>query len=245
MILYLFKENIPSLRYQNYKFDVTKANMDKRIVASVFWGFYESAEIRFIEKYFNGDVDAIELGASSGIVSSHIISKFQTSAKRFIGVEANGNLRTTWNNNVARHNRSQVNATLLNYAVYYSGESVRFALSGNPTESRISQGDGVNTKEIEVTSITLSALLSNHAVKDFALFCDIEGGELQIFLNEKASLANCKQIFIELHECNEKSKHYAVRDINLLIQEKGFELIDSHGAVHYYQNRSKSELNGA
>jgi FkbM family methyltransferase len=245
LILYLFKGNIPSLRYQQYKFDVTKANMDRRIIASIFWGFYESAEIRFIEKYFKGDVDAIELGASSGIVSSHIISKFGNSAKRFIGVEANRNLHATWSTNVQRHSLFQVNAILLNYAVYYSGESVKFALSGNPTESRISQNDSGNAAEIEVKSITLSDLINSHVIKDFALFCDIEGGELQMFLNEKSSLLNCKQIFIELHEHNEKSMKYTVNDLNHLIQEKGFELIDRHGAVHYYENRSKSEMNGA
>jgi FkbM family methyltransferase len=239
LVRYIFKGHIPNLRYPQYKFDVTQANMDKKIIASIFWGFYESAEIRFVEKYFNGEVDAIEFGASSGIVSSHIVSKFQNGSRRLIGVEANKNLIATWHKNVERYNVSKVNITLLNYAIYYGGESIRFALSGNTTESRILSETTMNESNVEVKSISLANLLKNQTVGNYALFCDIEGAELQMFLNEDSALRNCKHIFIELHDTREKETTYTVNDLNLLIQKKGFELVDRHGPVCYYRNLYK------
>ena len=60
------------MRWSGYSFNVSPREMPKRIIASIFWGFYESAEIRLLNKYFKGDSDVIECGASSGIVSAFI-----------------------------------------------------------------------------------------------------------------------------------------------------------------------------
>jgi FkbM family methyltransferase len=234
LILFLFKDRLPNLRYSRFRFDITKANIDKKLIASIFWGFYESAEIRFVEKYFDGQIDAIELGASSGIVSSHIVSKFQNRSRRLVGVEANKILSETWHKNVERHKQANVNIDMLNNAIHYGAESVSFAASNNTTESRVLVG-GTNSGEVvKVNSISLGELVRNQSLLDYALFCDIEGAELQIFLNETDSLINCKQLFIELHESYEGSKKFAIDDINMLIQKKGFLLVERHGPVFYY-----------
>ena len=187
------------------------------------------------EKYFGGETDAIELGASAGVVSSHIISKFKDNHRRLIGVEANNSLTKTWYSNVARHNRVGIRATLLTQAIYYGGSSVHFQMSSNTTESRISESDFTTQTSLEVKSVSLSNLVKEHKILCYALFCDIEGAELQIFLNENSVLENCRQIFIELHNSNEGEITYSIDELNSLIQSKGFTLIDKHGPVCYYK----------
>src|ERR1700730_12780210 len=47
---------------------------DKAVVPSVkaalFWGLYESAEVRFVKEFLRSDLDVIELGSSLGVVTS-------------------------------------------------------------------------------------------------------------------------------------------------------------------------------
>jgi FkbM family methyltransferase len=236
LILLLYQHKIPNLRYPHFRFDLREANMDKKLIAAIFWGIYESAEIRFVEKYFKGEVDAIELGASCGVVSSHIVSKLQGNKRRLIGVEANHSLSKTWQSNVAVHNVNGADVLFLNRAISYHGDSVKFALSSNTTESKIATSDVGENEYIEVSSITLSRLIQEYQISnDYALFCDIEGAELQLFLNEDNSLKKCKYLFIELHESNEQGIYYSVDDLNLLIQKRGFKLIDRHGPVFHYR----------
>src|SRR5687768_4025361 len=95
LLHFFFPKNIPDIRWKGFAFNINDSGMLKQHVASIFWGFYESAEIRFIEKYVDGKMDVIELGASSGIVSAHIVRKLNPSAK-MICVEGNSNLANTW-----------------------------------------------------------------------------------------------------------------------------------------------------
>jgi FkbM family methyltransferase len=244
IILFFFKDRIPNIRYPQFRFDVSKVSIDKKLLASLFWGFYESAEIRFVEKHFVGDVDAIELGASSGIVSAHIVAKFQNDSRRLIGVEANETLAATWFGNVDRYNKCRVKTTLLNNAVYYGASSVKFEVSTNSTESRISYCGTKNIGEVEVKSISLNDIIKEYSLIDYAMFCDIEGAELQIFLNEDSALEKCKYIFIELHDAKEEQILYTVSDLDMLIQKRGFELVDRYGPVCYYRKAYKLSVYG-
>jgi len=55
-------------------------NLDSKIKASIFWGIYESAEIRFIKKYIDDQYDIVDLGSSIG-VSSVFIGKEKVTAQ--------------------------------------------------------------------------------------------------------------------------------------------------------------------
>ena len=229
-----FGTKIPDLRWRGYAFDVSNTGMHNTIVASIFWGFYESSEIRFVQKHFKGDVDAIELGASSGVVSSHIISKLNASDRRYIGVEANKNLAEAWHKNVQRHNPKNIKVQLLNYAVYYDADTVTFGISNNTTASRLSDSHNADTQSVTLNAITLKHLLSQEGIADYALFCDIEGAEAQILVNETTAFDKCKYLFIELHQTTYRSVEYTSDALAAIIQQKGFTLIDQHGPVYYF-----------
>jgi hypothetical protein len=42
------------------------ADGDPRVNAMLYWGIYESAEIRFVRRYLGNELDVIELGSSLG-----------------------------------------------------------------------------------------------------------------------------------------------------------------------------------
>jgi FkbM family methyltransferase len=236
IILLLFGKRIPNLRHKGFRFTVSPS-VEKRIAASVFFGFYESAEIRFVQKFFQGDIDVIELGASSGIVSAYITSRFTDNSKQLVSVEANEKLRSVWLENVRRTNRFDTTTILLNNAVYYDADSVSFFVSDNATESRVETGAGNRSNQVTVPAITLGKITAIHNMKEFALFCDIEGAEIQVLVNESEdTLLKCKHLFIELHETTYKGQRYSVAQLDELIQSKGFAVVEKHGPVIYYRN---------
>lgn len=234
----IFNGRIPSIRYRFFRFDLTGADVEKTLAASIFFGFYESAEIRLVEKYFHGELDVIEFGASCGVVSSHIISKFRDSKKRLISVEANEALFENWKANTNRHNWSGAVNSFLNNAVYYQSDSVNFMVSRNTTESKI----GVEVSplnHVAIKSITLGAVVQKYAIDQFFLVCDIEGAELQIFLSErKEYLDRCVAMIIELHDTVNNDKKFNVIEVSHIIQNHGFLLEERQGNVFYFSRKS-------
>lgn len=52
--------------------------------AQIFWGSYESGEIRMAERHLRSDLDLIEIGSSIGILSSHAIGQIDPSNAPFV-----------------------------------------------------------------------------------------------------------------------------------------------------------------
>ena len=234
IILWAFRTRIPALRWSGYSFNVSPREMPKRIIASIFWGFYESAEIRLLNKYFKGDSDVIECGASSGIVSAFIVSKFKDQRLRYIGVETNDRLRDLWTLNTSRHNRLSNTARLINAAVYYDATWAPFNISDNPTSSSL---DETVTSHLQnrVRAIRLSDLVRDEMIDSFTLVSDIEGGEAAILVHEDLIFTSCKGIFIELHDTWYQGKLYQVGDLRRMIELRAFRVIENIGNVFYFE----------
>ena len=227
------KNKIPDIRWQKFQFDITDAGMSNSMAASIFWGFYEAAEIRFVQKYIKGDLDVIELGASCGVVSSHILSKLSPK-NRLISVEANKALQSTWLTNTDRHNVRKSFKTLLNCAIYYDDDHVSFNISNNTTESSIAKGSIQSSSVMIVPARKLSSVVEDFKIKNYALVCDIEGAEVGILLNDAEVFSNCRLLLIELHSTEYRNTLYEVELIKDLIIAKGFNLTDRHGNVFLF-----------
>src|SRR5690349_24825010 len=98
----MLRNVVPDLRYKGYRFYLPPNQVSKKNVAAVFWGFYESAEIRLIKKYFDGHSSVIEFGSSVGVVSAHVASAMKP-GHRMICVEANPSLVSSIEKNIARY----------------------------------------------------------------------------------------------------------------------------------------------
>jgi len=215
--------------------------MSKTIIASIFWGFYESSEIRFAEKYFKGTTDIVELGSSCGIVSSHFISKLQA-YKKFIAVEANSGLLKVLKINLERYKHNNAEIIILNNALHYGAAQVSFQLSNNTTESRIANGLTHSGDMVTIQAITLDNIVNRYHLNNYSLVCDIEGAEAAIFMNETAALSNCKYIFIELHAIQYAGINYSVDQLKTMITQKGFAQKDQHGPVCYFERMANSKI---
>ncbi len=230
----LFNYKIPDLRWRNFRFKVDKNFVRSQQIASIFWGFYESAEIRLIEKYLKGNRDVLELGGSIGIVSSHIVSKL-IDARRLITVEANPNLIELITTNLRNHSRGEGIFEVENCALAYFKDSITFLASENNTESRVISDSESGKSHVSVRACTLDYLVEKNNLSDFVLVCDIEGSEIEFLLHEKKALQKCNQLFIELHETGFEGVKYHVKDLMELIKTKHqFNLVEQQGFVFFF-----------
>jgi FkbM family methyltransferase len=199
-------------------------------IASVFWGFYESAELRLINKYLVADLPVIELGGSLGIVSSHIAKKLKAP---LVVVEANPYLVNTIIANTSKHNSNNINIQVLNKAVSYFDKMVSFSVSKNNTESSvISDGsDGSQSNTITVNTITLEELTADLA--KYTLVCDIEGAEVELISSGVEALKKVNHIFMEVHAVQANGIFYKQQQLINKLTELGFELVEQDGYVVY------------
>ena len=88
----------------------------------LYWGLYESAEIRFVQRYVGDDVDVVELGSSLGVVSCQIASQLSGDT-RLVCVEANEEMLPTLRRNIA-NNTSLRKVRCVHGAIDYSGDAI-------------------------------------------------------------------------------------------------------------------------
>lgn len=192
--------------------------------ASLFWGFHEAQEIRYIERYVAPNLDVIELGASLGVVSAHIAKRLGRN-QHLTCVEANPGLVALISKTIER-NAPNANVEIVTSAIGYGADTVRFDVSEDVITSHVSQG---GIASIEVPAIRLSAVVGSNA-REFCLVCDIEGSESQILDQDAASLRGSRLMIMELHASPARSVEQMVQQIKHL----GFRRRDNHGAVYVF-----------
>ncbi len=223
---------IINLRWKGFRFYVPSLYTNPTIQASIFWGFYESAEIRLIHKYLRKDLPVVELGGSLGIVSSHIVSRLNRDANITV-IEANPNLIATIEKNVKRHNINNTKVKILNKAIGYAENFIHISITNNNTASHITEDKNSGVK---VECIKLSDVVSDCCPDRYSLVCDIEGSEIEMVENELPVLLECRQIFIELHKTNYRGKWYCIENMLSKLIEADFRLVEKDGNVFYLEN---------
>lgn len=232
----IYPRLIPDIRWRGYKFTIQRNGVNKSLAASLFCGFYEAAEIRFIHQYYKGKTDVIELGGSMGIVTSHLAS-LQEPGKKLITVEANPFLAETLIQNVKRYLKAKSQFSLLTNAIAYHSDEVSLQITGNSTETKVVAGENnLESGKVVVKSIKLSDIINKYVLNEFTLVSDIEGAEAELLHNESVGLAKCKEIFIELHDTVYKNNPITIEDLkSSIIGEHKFILVDQNGPVIYFK----------
>ncbi|MDZ4757534.1 MAG: FkbM family methyltransferase [Bacteroidota bacterium] len=198
-------------------------------MASIFWGFYESAERRLLMKYYDGSQDVVELGASIGIISSHIAGKLKPNRK-LICVEANSNLLPTLRNNIQKRISSNSFFYLEHKAVNVKLEEVDFFIASDTTASSIAAEQSDETTVIKTT--TLSSLVSQYNLSSYFLVCDIEGAEAELLWHDVRAFDNCIGMIIELHHTHTDGTEKSIDDmVQRCISYFGFHLKEQDGNV--------------
>jgi FkbM family methyltransferase len=205
--------------------------------AQIFWGIYESAEIRFARRFLGSDLDVIELGASLGVVSCEL-ARILAGRRRLVSVEANPELLPIWEENL-RCNAPGADVRLLHGAIDYgaAGSHTRLSLGQDTSASRL--GDG--PEGIEVPATTLSQILAQTGIREFALVCDIEGAEAGILLDDAPALAGCRRIVTELHSTRYRERAFHYSELALALEALGFSRRAEHGPVYCFERASRAQ----
>ena len=149
----------------------------------------------FIPELFDRDGIALDLGANHGQFSEYLADKF----KIVLAVEPNPEIT---------YPSPGRNVELQRCAVGWPGGEARFCCreidvsSGLLPGNRDSNPDSAGDASISVRVVTLSDLLAAYAGEAIAFVkMDVEGAELDIFLNEPAEvLGRIKQLTVEFHD---------------------------------------------
>lgn len=219
------------VRSHGFMFDVTSDVIHPSIKAKIFWRLYESAEVRFVEKYLSKCRDVVELGGSIGVISCHAKRRIGR-VRRLICVEANPSLGGLIKRNLELNGLYE-NVHVVNRALGYSGEWLPFRVESISTDGRLEAATSAsNSVRVEVTS--LANLLTEFGVQEYGLICDIEGGEADMLRLDGEALAACRQLIIELHQCESEIGVFTVEHLIDLIVGHGLRLCARDGPVAYF-----------
>jgi FkbM family methyltransferase len=224
LICCLFPKTIPSSTYPGLKIN-NSSKLRKAIKSQFFFGFYESCELRFINKYLMPHENVVELGSSIGVISSFVSLK--KSPKKLVLVEANSDLIDEIKGNLKLNNVPKY--TLINKGLGDGlNNSLWFIAGASNTTGKVSEEWKAGA--IRIDCVELHHLVSENNLDDFVLICDIEGAEVFVLRNAE-NLRNCKMLIIELHTTYVDGRRVSVNDLEQAIWERGFRLIDKYGPI--------------
>lgn len=232
LILKIYGDRIP------YKIFGRRIKVDEkisnRVVASIFWGFYESTEIKFLNRYFSGSRDVIELGSSIGVVASYLK---QGDGSKLICVEADSDLIPLLRQNLNVHKGHGYK--IENAAVWSREGYINFRKGVDSISGNIATVDTTGTQK--VPTLSLSNVIRKYKISDFDLICDIEGAEVDLVINDQNALENCNFLLLEAHQVKHSSRTYSWSSVVKLFTDAGFILIEQQGPVVLMRRQIKND----
>jgi len=226
----VFRNKIP---HRGSRIEVPRGG-DPSLSAGLFWGTYESAEIRYVRDFLDTTIDVVELGSSIGGVSCEIARKLDNNRK-LICIEANPRILGVLRSNLA-HNAPNKACRVWHGAINYGDEStIQLSVGHNHLSSRLGHEGVVEN----VPALRLSNILAQESIHKYSLVCDIEGAEVQIFILDKQAFDTCCTLVIELHSIDYKSTHYTPDTLIILIESNSpLSLLGRYGNVCIFKNRN-------
>ena len=204
------------------------------VSAKLFWGIYEGAERRFVQKYLSPDLPVIELGSSIGGISSHVAKRL-ADGQKLICVEANPHLLPVLEKNLLQ-NAGHLDARAIHAAISTEPGNVSFAISASSLSSSVgARRDAIDT--ISAPAKKLGDLLTVNGDESYQLVMDIEGAEAGIVLAEPEALGNCRRIIAELHQTEHVGNPVSVEDLVAAFEAVSFTVRDRHGPVLVFERR--------
>jgi FkbM family methyltransferase len=220
------------IRNRGIVFDTSHPAITASMKAKLFWNIYESAEIKMVRRGLAGAPAVVELGSSLGICAAHIAAGMPAGG-RLVCVEADSRLIPVIEERLQRH-AAHLETTVIHAAVTSPRAAaqghVAFARSSLTTASRV---DRTRSDEdaVEAPALTLSHILREHAIEEFALVSDIEGAEAEIILQDSASLERCQAAVFEFHDAETAEGWLPARELRNALVELGFGVTAARGNV--------------
>ena len=226
-----FNRHAVLIEGQSFKFP---QNVPYAALQALREGFYEQPERNLIQQFLPTDLPVIELGGSYGIISG-LINRTIDNDCPMIVVEANPELLSLCKEN-GLSTYSSRDFRLRNLAIDYTGsKAVSFIVSPGVHDSHVATASQLATadqRQITVPATTLAEILVNEDItSDYALVCDIEGGEFGVVAREREALAKCQCAIIELHPRSFYDSGETVTTFIKTLQSVGLEIVASERTV--------------
>ena len=203
------------IKISKVKFNLFGGQFDYSLVsdieaAKIFFGFWESAEIRFAKRFaFSKTI--IELGSCVGVTLG-VLSKYRKNTN-FVCIEAskvNFEKLSYLKRNLSNSN----NYTLINKAIKYGKGKVAFVHT-TTTGAKIVESNKDEKNMVNTT--TLSQILKENKIDEkFTLITDISGAENEIFFKDPMALKNCDTIIAELENTSKYSVESQIKKLSNL-----------------------------
>ena len=195
---------------------------------------YEAEEAKMVRKYIPFGANVIELGGCYGVISALIRNQIGPDGNLII-VEANPSLAEICAGNADRGNAESKSEVVVGAIDYSGAKEVKFALGQNPHVGHVAlQGE----EGFTVQTTTLAEQVKKLPEGDYALVCDIEGGELDLFNNEKKSLSRVNFLILETHPDIYPKGMYDLEQLYKTIESIGFIEIEKSGSVFCFASKT-------
>lgn len=189
----LHREQIPS---RGLLFNVSSPLFTAHMKAQLYFGLYESAEIRFVKRELVGAHHIIELGSSLGITGSFALAVARDDAV-LVCVEPSPELTSVLRCTLEDHRRAEQRVEVIAGAISYGAGDAMLAIG--PTN--ISSALGLGARQVAVPRTSLrEAFATLGEPSEYHLICDIEGAEHELLDHESDLLQACQAAVIECHD---------------------------------------------
>jgi FkbM family methyltransferase len=226
----LFGNVIP---HRGLKVDVSSGLVSPATKAALLFRAYESAEIRFMQKYLPRDRDVVELGGSIGVMSC-LIRRRIAKDQRLLVAEADPRLGEILKANL-RLNGCETGTLVETVAIGAEGQgSVSFETGTRSDSGRVASGGSTGHATIEVPALTLTQLLDRHEFGRYCLVSDIEGAEWELWRNQREALSRADWMIFETHDHSAFGRYPEL--IDQMAADPAIELVDRYGPVIVLRN---------
>ena len=226
------------IRNRGVVIDTSPAAFTAVVKAQLAFGIYESAEIRFVRRYLGGFSRVLELGASLGVTTSHILDVAAPGAE-VVCVEANPYLLPALEATTATAaNRTGARVKTIHGAVPADPDlrspSVVLTLGGSHLGSHVGSHVGLAKagdpgRQLRVPAVDLAEVVQGWT--DYAVVCDIEGAEAALIRSAHPVLTGAQRIVIELHETTYQGAAVTVAAMREALLDMGFLPVEERGRV--------------
>lgn len=218
--------------YKSFKIDVLNKYATKQILYRFKTERYESQELQLVTKHISGKNVVLELGGCLGVISLQINSVLEDDFKcKHIVVEANPELISCLNSTKQLNNsKFTVEHCLV------SKKKRQFFIYNKVVAGSAHRKDDIEKgkKAVNVNSVSVNSLGKKYNLIFDTVVIDIEGGELQFFVEHQKYLkTHVKLIIVELHGHLMNSKIFNRKCIQLL-NKLGFKQTDKLGTVYVF-----------
>ena len=205
-------------------------DLDHKNYIRILFSYYESAEIKLMNKYFKPDIITIDIGSGIGATMCTFAQKAK---KKIICIEASkfciNQLKINFKKNKLK------NFVIINKLFFarknINNQKITFKENKDFTHNKLIK-DNTDTKKniTNNNAVTLNKIIKKFALKHVQILCDIEGEEINFTKKDFEDFRLCQNLIIEIHTQNKVKINYLLKNFKMIAS---LQLVERKNSVFY------------